>query len=116
MYKLLVLSFVMGCAISDRVALVASTTAIACDAGLTGKHAEDNWREPDGRMRYYNEHNPILRDTPAGFVYTYFAVATSLNIIIWKMLPPKYRTVYGLVVTAVETYAIVDSRSKYVCR
>lgn len=104
-----VLALASGCATSDRVALVASVAAIACDMAQTTESASEHWR-------FAVEDNPIIHGRGPTAIVGYAAVVTALHIGVWYLLPKGWRTVYGAGWTAAEIYAVnYSAHRKYVC-
>lgn len=100
--RALVLAVVMltGCSTAGRVALVASTAALACDWAQTRGHAELGWGG-------YREMNPMLGSTPTtATVDGYFAVSAGLNALIWLAMPRRFKAIVPAMVTAVQVDTI----------
>lgn len=100
--KAIVLTSLLGCATSDRVALIASSAVIACDMVQTAQGASEGWR-------YSTERNPMLRDAGVAQVVAYALVVEAAHVLAWRILPEGWRSAYGGVVFASSWRAISDS-------
>jgi hypothetical protein len=104
---LVMLLSLLGCANMrvNRAALVASTLALACDAGQTMRAARGGW---DGQA----EGNPIMGPAPdQAMVAGYFVGAIAVNTLAWLVTPDKYRAVLPAAVVGVQARVIVGNAS-----
>jgi hypothetical protein len=99
---MLVLVGCVGCANVhvNRVALIASTAAILCDAGQTIKMARGGWENS-------YEANPVMGTHPDQFVVGgYFVTALAANTLAWLVTPERYRAALPTAVVAVQAVAV----------
>jgi hypothetical protein len=84
----------------NRAILVASTLALACDAGQTMRAARGGW---NGQT----EGNPVMGERPdQALVAGYFVGAIAVNAIAWLATPERYKSIAPLAVIAVQEQAI----------
>jgi len=108
--KLIVLVIVLSaCTYTDTGSLVTSVALQTCDVIQTTKDTRTGWKT---RM----ENNPILGEAPStSKLITYNAVTMAVELVVWKILPPGYRTVLGVSWSGVSAYALISSNRKYIC-
>lgn len=83
----------------NRAALVASTAALACDWGHTRHYAEGGWATT-------HDVNPVLGRTPSvRAVDGYFLGIALTNVLIWSLVPERWRLVVPAGVLAVQANA-----------
>jgi hypothetical protein len=106
----LVLLFLIGCIGCsagqwkhvDRAALVVSSLSLAADGAQTMSAALT-------RHDVY-ESNPIMGPRPSpGVVAGYFAAVISVNVLLWAVLPAKWRSVVPLGVTTAQTWQVREN-------
>lgn len=87
----------------DRAALVTSTLSLACDWGQTRSAANEGWT---GRF----EANLIMGESPSTKVVdAYFSLALVTNIVVWAVLPPRWRSLFSGTVTLAQANAITGN-------
>jgi hypothetical protein len=103
MAKLIVLvALAAGCANIhvNRAALVASTLALACDAGQTMRAAREGWK---GQF----EQNPVMGSHPdQATVAGYFVGAIAINSLVWLVTPDRHKSIVPAGVIGVQAAAI----------
>lgn len=102
---LVLLFTITGCANIrvNRAALIASTIALACDAGQTMRAARGGWSNQA-------EANPVMGDRPdQGLVAGYFAGTVIVNTMTWLVTPERYRAILPAAVVAVQADAIANN-------
>lgn len=118
MRPLLLAILLSGCGvpaltIANHVGLGVSSAALACDWHGTRAIAEAGWgeyRDAHGDRRERYESNPMLGPEPAlGTVDAYFLTMLGASVLGWYVLPKRYRLVVPLLVTAIETKAVVNN-------
>jgi hypothetical protein len=88
----------------DYATIVVSTAALVADWGQTACTAYKGWG-------FTHEVNPLMgSERPSvAAVTTYSAVVIALNLVAWKVLPPKWRSVIPSGVIAVQSYAVFSN-------
>jgi len=102
---MLVVALMAGCSARsfDRSTLITSTAMLAWDWSQTRGMAERGWAGME-------EDNPILGPTPdTRGVDAYFASTIAINFVLWMVLPPRWRSVIPVAVTAVQARTVMDN-------
>jgi hypothetical protein len=103
-WALVAVALMGACAHVDRAALIASTSALACDWGQTRRSAMNRWESEDFYLR---EGNPILGPYPSPtYVDGYFALVAAANAMLWVAMPPRWRSIVPAAVLAPQLVTI----------
>jgi hypothetical protein len=88
----------------DYTAIAVSTAALVADWGQTACTASKGWG-------FTHEVNPLMGSArPSVFAVTaYSATVVALNVLAWKLLPEKWRSVIPASVIAVQSYAVLSN-------
>jgi hypothetical protein len=90
------------CVHANRIAVTASVVALGCDWKQTRGWAGRKWPENS------KETNPLMGEYPTtGIVDGYFAIAAASTVLLWSVLPRRWRIVVPLFVLAVQAQAVV---------
>jgi hypothetical protein len=102
-----------GLTIANRVGLGVQTAALACDWGQTRSYAADGW------SLGHTEGNPIItamgsNQPSTAVVDAYFLAMVGLSALGWYVLPPRYKLVVPIVITAIQADAVVHNLTRKV--